>query len=287
MQGFSEQWEFTKWLYIKNISGYIRMKADQVIIGKVLGSHNVGLYSMANELANLPASELIYPAATPIYSGYAKLVNDVHKLNSAFIAVIGVISVIAFPLLTGMYVLAEELVRVALGTNWLEIVPILKLSVILALVQLYFLAFSTLLMVNSKGIRILTFIDCGYVIVLVPLLFYLSRSGDLFAVLLGRILLALIIVLLLYIVVLLICHVKFGSLLRVIIRPFFVSLCMKMLLEKIDLWMDFTSDLSELFYKTIIGGAFYVISIMLLWIVIGKAEGGERFIIYNIKNFIK
>ncbi|MDP2902553.1 MAG: lipopolysaccharide biosynthesis protein [Methylovulum sp.] len=284
VSGFRQQWAFSKWYLIKNFSGYARMKTDQIVVGKFLGVEMMGRYTMSLELADLPASEVIYPALAPVYAGYAKLLNEPDKLDNAFITVVGLVSVIALPMFMGLMVIAEEFIPLMLGEKWLSIIPLFQSALILVMTQLYTYVLSNYLTVVGK-IKLLSLMDWGMVICLIPVLIYLSLNYNAIYVVFGRAFLALCVMpfFLIYIK-------KFNklSLLRVfmvIIRPLAVTLIMGAVVCYVAQFLP--KDMMVALIIKITTGIFtYSILLLALWWITGMREGGERFIYGNLKAYV-
>ncbi len=103
------------------------MNLDKLIVGKLLGERAVGVYDVSRSLASLPTSQItgmVVSVASPVY---AKLQQDLPRLQAVHMRLTRGIAYATFPLLTGLAVLAPELVQVLLGPNWLEAVVPLQL----------------------------------------------------------------------------------------------------------------------------------------------------------------
>jgi O-antigen/teichoic acid export membrane protein len=105
----------------------IREQADVTIVGKVAGDATLGLYSMAKELAMLPANKLSVAMNMLGMSVMAELQTDIIAMRSAFYRAVRLTAVIAVPTSAGMALVADELVATLLGPKWLPAVPVLRL----------------------------------------------------------------------------------------------------------------------------------------------------------------
>lgn len=98
------------------------MNADKLIVGKLLGERAVGMYDISRSLATLPTSQisgLVSSIASPVF---AHLQKDLPQLRSVQLRLSRGVAYLTFPLLTGIAVLAAELVQVLLGSKWSEAV---------------------------------------------------------------------------------------------------------------------------------------------------------------------
>jgi teichuronic acid exporter len=105
----------------------LQEQADVPVIGKITGQVTVGLYSMAKDLAMLPTakiSSVVYMLSSPMM---AELQTDVAAMRGAFFRAVRLTSAIALPASAGMALVADDMVAVLLGREWLPAVPLLRL----------------------------------------------------------------------------------------------------------------------------------------------------------------
>lgn len=109
------------------LTWYLYSNASTLILGRIAGGAQTGIYSMAGTIATLPTSHitsLIIQVASPLFS---KLQDDIKSLNNALLKLSAGVSLISFPVLMGMVLTADELVPILLGEQWLAAVIPLKL----------------------------------------------------------------------------------------------------------------------------------------------------------------
>lgn len=115
---------FSKWVLVNNGLGYLRERIDQLVIGKLLGPAPLGLYAMAQEIADLPTSELAHPVARAAYPGYARIAQEPARLARGYLDSLAMLLAVTLPAAVGIALLADPLVRVLLGAKWLAAVPL-------------------------------------------------------------------------------------------------------------------------------------------------------------------
>jgi O-antigen/teichoic acid export membrane protein len=111
----------------------LREWGNTLVIGKVTGQvDTVGLYSMAEEIALLPASKIttvVNMLSSPVM---AELQADIVAMRTAFYRAVRLTAAFVLPASAGMALVAEEMVTVLLGPKWLPAVPILRLLCVYA-----------------------------------------------------------------------------------------------------------------------------------------------------------
>ena len=100
------------------------------MIGRFAGAHPLGLFDMALEVASLPATEMVAPVRAALLPGYAQLASDRARLRAGFATTFGIIVMVALPIAVAIGLLADPLVRIALGAQWLAAIPVLKVLAI-------------------------------------------------------------------------------------------------------------------------------------------------------------
>lgn len=121
---------FSKWIFISNLIQFLHMYSAHFIVGRTIGPHGLGIYNVASEIAAMPSTELIAPLNRAVYPAYARLSGVLEELRSRFIEVFSIISLIAFPVAVGMFCVADPAVRILLGPQWLEAIPVIQIFAI-------------------------------------------------------------------------------------------------------------------------------------------------------------
>ena len=97
---------------------FMFMQADAVIVGRLLGEHVLGLYSVALHLASLPVQRISGILNQVVFPAASRFQHDKETIRIQLLKALGYISLIAFPLLWGMSCVAYELIPVLLGAGW-------------------------------------------------------------------------------------------------------------------------------------------------------------------------
>lgn len=104
----------------------------ELVIGKTLGMHSVGVYSRATGNIRL-FGQLFMQGVSPVMNSlFAQKKRDNEDLRAPYVKGVSYITVIAWPFYGGMALLAKELTLVLFGPNWLEIVPLVQIACISA-----------------------------------------------------------------------------------------------------------------------------------------------------------
>jgi PST family polysaccharide transporter len=117
---------FSRWLLLSNVLHAAYRRADAFSISKLLGAGAVGVYSVAFEIAALPAELLLLPIRRALLPGYAQLARDADRLRAVFVDGFALTLLFVMPVAVGMALTADSLVRIVLGTRWLDAIPLIQ-----------------------------------------------------------------------------------------------------------------------------------------------------------------
>jgi O-antigen/teichoic acid export membrane protein len=117
---------FSKWILISSVLQFLQVRSTDFILGRTVGPHGLGVYSVALEIANMPSTELIAPVNRAVYPAYASLAVDIGSLRERFFEVFAAICMVGFPVSGVLLAVADPAVRVVLGDKWLESIALIQ-----------------------------------------------------------------------------------------------------------------------------------------------------------------
>jgi teichuronic acid exporter len=125
LRGIGEHLKFGLTLVGNRVSYFVVVQSDVLIGSAFLSTTEIGQYAVALQLASLPMSKMMGTINQIALPAVAQQQGDLLRVRHAVLRAIGLISLIAFPLLWGISAVAPELVRVLFGSKWLQAVPAL------------------------------------------------------------------------------------------------------------------------------------------------------------------
>jgi len=106
---------------------YFNSQFDVILIGKLLGTETLGIYSVAKNLSMRPA-EIINPIITKVtFPIMAKVQNDTLRLKSIYLKTINYLSSINFPIYILLAIFAEPIILMLFGEKWHDSIIILQI----------------------------------------------------------------------------------------------------------------------------------------------------------------
>jgi O-antigen/teichoic acid export membrane protein len=173
-----------KWITGTVILNYGYERGDNITVGRMLSSHALGIYDMAYRIAMLPLTELAEMLVRVVFPVFVKISDDYERLKRAFLRTVISISLIVVPFGLILFFFTEEIVVFVLGEKWIEVVPILKVLVVLGVVKAIANAIMSLQLAlrMQKYITLTTLIGlAGMVGTIIPLISQFGIIGAAYA----------------------------------------------------------------------------------------------------------
>jgi O-antigen/teichoic acid export membrane protein len=117
------------------LANYGYRNADNIIVGKVLGSNALGNYQVAYNLMLAPLQNISSVVGQVVFPAFAQMQEDNERFRSAYVRSSGIVALFAFPVMAGLGVVADPLLRAMLGAKWVGAIPIFQILAPVGLVQ--------------------------------------------------------------------------------------------------------------------------------------------------------
>lgn len=122
------------WRYSVNVLGgklvnYFGRNVDNILIGRFLGAGPLALYSMAYRAHLLPTHVLSRAVNRVAFPAFSRLQDERARIRAYFLFSSRAMALVSFPSMTLLILLAPDLVRTVLGTEWMAaVVPMQVLA---------------------------------------------------------------------------------------------------------------------------------------------------------------
>lgn len=110
---------YGKFIAGSSIVLYIAVELDSAVIGKLLGTEQLGFYTLAATISMLATLNLSKIASGIMMPAYSKLQSDMPALRNAYLRALSLVMFLVLPASAGVIVLAEPLLYVVYGEKWL------------------------------------------------------------------------------------------------------------------------------------------------------------------------
>ncbi len=126
---------FSARLTVTSMITYVHRNGDNILIGRVLGTEALGLYTRAYQLMMLPQQLLSQAAGFALLPVMSRMAGDLDRLGRVYLKVNAIYALAVFPLMAGLSALSEPFVRVLLGEGWAQAAPLLSVLSLVGIVQ--------------------------------------------------------------------------------------------------------------------------------------------------------
>lgn len=134
-KGLSGLTKFSLPLLADSSINYWVRNIDYLLIGKYLGTAQLGYYSKAYTLMLLPVRQLSGTITRVMFPSFSLIQNNLKRVSSIYLRISAVIAMISFPLMCVLFTVSEDLIIFMFGLNWVASIPIFKVLCILGAFQ--------------------------------------------------------------------------------------------------------------------------------------------------------
>lgn len=105
-------------VFFTNLVNWLINNVDRIVVGRVFGSHEIGLYATAYNLLYTPAASALGVVQPVFFSASSRLQDDAGRIAGGYRALLGAVMLFALPLFTLVAVGAEAFIAMLYGPQW-------------------------------------------------------------------------------------------------------------------------------------------------------------------------
>jgi lipopolysaccharide exporter len=165
-------------LAFANLVSWTLLNADYLLLGRLVGAAQVGVYMIAFNVANWSTAVLGSVLNSVVVPALGRVREDRARLGSAVLAASELVALLALPIGAMSLALAQPLVAVLFGPTWAEAVPVLRVLSVFGVLYAFSLLCANVLVATGRTVRLLL-VQAGWVAVLVPAIVVGLRLGGL------------------------------------------------------------------------------------------------------------
>jgi PST family polysaccharide transporter len=161
-------------LMLVDIASAFSHNMDYLFVGRVLGSEQLGLYTIGFRLPELIIINLAIVAGDVLFPAYASL--DPARLREGFLVSLRAIALLVFPVCAMLVVLARPLVLVLFGDQWEPSIEVMRILAIYAVLSTLNIPAGVIYKVTRRA-RILLFFAIPFLVALFAVLWRVTDEG--------------------------------------------------------------------------------------------------------------
>ena len=127
--------KYSTYLFGHSSLNYWMRNGDNLLIGKFLGTADLGIYSRAYSLMLLPLNNIGVILGQVMFPSFSILQDDLARFRILYLRALRMIAFITFPMMTGMSFLSKSIVQIMFGNTWEGVTPILQILSVVGLLQ--------------------------------------------------------------------------------------------------------------------------------------------------------
>ena len=127
-------------LYGKDLVGtsilaFCFVNIDNIFIGRILNTENLGFYTFAFSLINVPTMQIPALINTVLFPAYVKIGNNLESMQKAYLRITKIISSTTIPISLGLAAIAQPFVITIYGEKWKQSIILIQILSVYALAR--------------------------------------------------------------------------------------------------------------------------------------------------------
>jgi O-antigen/teichoic acid export membrane protein len=143
LNNVANQWNYSKWILYRGFIGYARAKGDAFLLAKFFSVGEVGVFSIAKELAMLVYEQIAMPIGEIIMTSIQKVKDDQKQIKVIMTKYIIILVAALLPIICLFSLLSESIILFFLGDKWLDAAPIFSILTILGVTSSITIVFTS------------------------------------------------------------------------------------------------------------------------------------------------
>jgi O-antigen/teichoic acid export membrane protein len=109
---------------------YINMNLDVVLVGRLLGATSLGYYQNARSLTDEVRMRMVQPLQRVLFPAFSAVQNEPERFRDGILRSGRLLAILFMPVGFGIAAVADELVPLLYGDQWLAMIPVLQVIAI-------------------------------------------------------------------------------------------------------------------------------------------------------------
>lgn len=122
-----ELWKYGRWIFGRNILGYLMQAGDDYFVWFYLGIQQLPLYRYAYRFSLMPTTYITNVISQVSFPVYSKIQHDLPRLKDAYLKVLKITALLSIPTAFLIFLLGPDLVRLLLPERMYPMIPALQI----------------------------------------------------------------------------------------------------------------------------------------------------------------
>ncbi len=122
-----ELFVFSASIFFTQLLRYSHSSLDRLLLGKFMGGSVLGLYDKAYSLMLFPLRNVSSVIGKVMFPALSLIQSDKVRTSKVYIRSVRAIALVTYPMMAGLFVVADSFVLGILGENWVGLIPLLRI----------------------------------------------------------------------------------------------------------------------------------------------------------------
>ena len=106
---------------------YASNNIDRLLLGRYLDGQALGIYDKAHSMMLFPLQNVSHVIGRVMFPSLSLIQSDTERVKAIYLRSTQAIALLTFPMMAGMFVVADSFVLGVLGPSWADLIPILRI----------------------------------------------------------------------------------------------------------------------------------------------------------------
>jgi len=126
-------WRYSMQICLFNLLKYFTQNIDKIIIGHILGSFALGIYTFAYKVIIYPVSMFVGSIGWYLFPRFSKLQDEIKKIKSEYILINKTMSIMLIPIIVFGTIAIPAVLKIFFDPQWIVAEPVIKILSVFAL----------------------------------------------------------------------------------------------------------------------------------------------------------
>jgi PST family polysaccharide transporter len=122
-----EMFAFSFFVFATNSVQHSTRQLDKLLSGKFLGGEAAGLLDKAQSMMLFPVRNISHVVGSVMFPALSQIQGDLERTRKVYLMSIRAIAFVTFPMMAGIFSVAESFTLGILGQQWADMIPILRI----------------------------------------------------------------------------------------------------------------------------------------------------------------
>jgi PST family polysaccharide transporter len=119
--------DFGVYVFGGSFLNYFNRNLDYLLIGRFLGSEALGYYTLAYKMMLIPVQKIGGVIGNTFLPAFSQIKNNKKSIKKYYLKVLQLISLLTFPMMGGLFIVAPEFILSVYGENWKPVIILIQI----------------------------------------------------------------------------------------------------------------------------------------------------------------